>query len=180
MSTNIRTYTTPGIILKRRNFGEADRLLTIYTPRFGKLTCIAKGVRKLTSRKKASLELFTHAKLFLAKGKNLDLVTEAETINSFPQLRRHLRRTTTAYQVVEVLDRLTRDGQTHLGVFELLIATLHQLTITVNPQTIILNYQIQLLKFLGFGLPQLITPQTLTSHIETIIDRPLRTKAILE
>ena len=77
------SFKTEGIILKRMNYGEADRILTIYTLHHGKIRAMAKGVRKLQSRKAGSLELFNHSVLFLIKGKNLDLVTEAQTIDLF-------------------------------------------------------------------------------------------------
>jgi len=79
----MRSYKTEGIVLKRINYGEADRILTIYTKRHGKIRAIAKGVRKLTSRKAGSLELFNNVVLFLVKGKNLDIITEAQTVDLF-------------------------------------------------------------------------------------------------
>ena len=59
-----RTYKTEGIILKRINFGEADRILTSYTKHFGKISLLAKGVRKITSRKGGNIELFNQTVLF--------------------------------------------------------------------------------------------------------------------
>ena len=76
----IRSYKATAIILKRTNFSEADRLITIFTKKHGKLTLIAKGIRKLTSRKKGHLELFTLAQLQIAKTKSIDIITEAATV----------------------------------------------------------------------------------------------------
>jgi len=63
-----RSYKAEGIILKRINFSEADKILTIFTKRHGKVRAIAKGVRRLTSRKAGSVELFNQAGLFLLEG----------------------------------------------------------------------------------------------------------------
>jgi recombinational DNA repair protein (RecF pathway) len=66
-----RLYRTEAIVLRRSDLGEADRLLTLYTPEWGKLRVIAKGVRKPTSRKSGHVELFTHSRLLIARGRNL-------------------------------------------------------------------------------------------------------------
>ena len=111
------SFKTEGIILKRMNYGEADRILTIYTLHHGKIRAMAKGVRKLQSRKAGSLELFNHATLFLIKGKNLDLITEAQVINLFKSWRKNLIKVGIAYYLCELVDKLTPDNQPHEAVF---------------------------------------------------------------
>ena len=71
-----RSYRTPAIILKRFDLGEADRLLTILTPQYGKLEAVAKGARKLTSHKTGHVELFTRADMLLNLGRELDVVNQ--------------------------------------------------------------------------------------------------------
>ena len=97
MTSRDRLYRTEAVILRRHDFGEADKLLTIYTPAFGKLRVLAKGVRKTTSRKAGHVELFTHSRLLIAKGKTLDIVTQAETISAFLPIRVELALTSYAY-----------------------------------------------------------------------------------
>jgi DNA repair protein RecO (recombination protein O) len=99
-----RLYRTEAIVIKRSDFFEADRLLTLYTPKLGKIRAIAKGVRKPTSRKSGHVELFTHSQLLIAKGRNLDIVTQAETVHAFRSLREDLLRTTYAFYGAELLD----------------------------------------------------------------------------
>ena len=82
-----RLYRTEAIVLKRRDFGEADRLLTVFTPEHGKLVLLAKGVRKTKSRKAGHVELFTHGTWLVARGRTWDLVTQADTIEPFVGLR---------------------------------------------------------------------------------------------
>ena len=96
MTVRERLYRTEAIILRRQDFGEADRLLTLYTPGLGKRRVLAKGVRKPTSRKAGHVELFTHSRLLIAKGKSLDIVTQAETTNSFLQVWGELARVSCA------------------------------------------------------------------------------------
>jgi DNA repair protein RecO (recombination protein O) len=120
----VRLYRTEAIVLRRSDFGEADRLLTLYTPEWGKLRVIAKGVRKPTSRKSGHLELFTHSRLLVAKGRNLDIVTQAETLHSFRALREDLLRTGWAYYAAELLDRFVEEGIEDRPLFNLFLATL--------------------------------------------------------
>lgn len=115
-----RSYKTEAIILARRNVGEADRILTVFSKYHGKLRVVAKGVRRLTSRKRGSLELFNRVVIFLAKGKSLDIITEAETKDNFNQWRGDLLRVGIAYHLAEVVSKLTREGQEHKKVYELL------------------------------------------------------------
>lgn len=87
-----RTYKTEGIILKRINLGEADKIITLYSRHYGKIRCIAKGIRNITSRKGGNLELFNRVAIFLAKGKNLDIITEVQLLDSFSGFRQDLKK----------------------------------------------------------------------------------------
>jgi len=149
-----RLYRAEAIILKRSNLGEADRLLTLYTPHMGKRRVTAKGIRKLTSRKAGHLELFTHSQLLLARGRSLDIITQAETINSFPKLRTDLSRTSHVYYISELLDRFTREGIDNHPLFELLLQTLGWLDDGFNISLTARFYELHLLGLVGYQ-PQL-------------------------
>ena len=105
-----RLYRVEAIVLKRSDFGEADRLLTLYTPDLGKIRAIAKGARKPSSRKSGHVELFTHSALLLAKGRNLDIVTQADTLDAFLPLRENLERLGFAYYLAELVDQFAEEG----------------------------------------------------------------------
>ncbi len=105
-----RLYRVEAIVLKRSDFGEADRLLTLYTPDIGKIRAIAKGARKPSSRKSGHVELFTHSALLLAKGRNLDIVTQADTLDAFLPLRENLERLGFAYYFAELVDQFAEEG----------------------------------------------------------------------
>lgn len=173
-----RSYKAQAIILKRTNFSEADRLITVFTKRHGKLKLIAKGIRKLTSRKKGHLELFTHAQLQIAKTKSIDIITEAETINNFSQLRKNLNRVRIAYLLAELIDQLTAEGQEHTQVYDLLLHSLTTLNSQTAPKNFILNFEKQLLQLLGFGLPSKHDRASIESHIYSIIEKPLNSKKL--
>jgi len=177
----MHSFKTEGIILKRTNYGEADRILTIYTKNHGKIRALAKGVRKLQSRKAGSLELFNHAILFLIKGKNLDLVTEAQSLNLFKSWRKNLIKVGIAYYLCELVDKLTPDNQPHEAVFELLKETLKKIGQKEN-KILVREFEENLLHELGFGVPQILkqTQGSLKSYIESIIEKKLNSPKILK
>ena len=114
-----RLYRVQAIVLKRTDYGEADRLLTLFTPDLGKMRAIAKGVRKPSSRKSGHVELFTHSALLLAKGRHLDIVTQADTIDAFMPLRENLERVGYAYYLAELVDRFSEEGTENRALFDL-------------------------------------------------------------
>ena len=85
-----RGYSAEGVILKKTNLGEADRLLTIFTKYKGKIRALAKGVRKITSRRSPNLELLNHVKAQFAGGKTFDVVTEVTTITTHKKIKENL------------------------------------------------------------------------------------------
>jgi DNA repair protein RecO (recombination protein O) len=149
-----RLYRTEAVVLRRQDIGEADRLLTLYTPGMGKLRVIAKGARKPTSRKAGHLELFLHSTLLVARGHTLDIVTQADTINAFRALREDLVRTTYAHYAAELLDQFTSEGQENRLAFELLVATLQHFCDTSDLRLATRFYELRLLALEGYQ-PQL-------------------------
>src|SRR5579884_65459 len=150
----VRVYTTDAIVLRRLNLGEADRIVTLYTPAQGKLRAIAKGARRPASRLAGHLELFSLSALQLAHGRELDVITQAETRDAFRSVREDLARTTQAYYALELVDRLTPDRQESQPVFDLL----HELLVGLSapaPSALALPYfAVHVLAALGYR-PQL-------------------------
>ena len=153
-SARERLYRTEAIILRRHDFGEADKLLTLYTPFLGKRRVLAKGVRKPRSRKGGHVELFTHSNLLIAKGKSLDIVTQAETVHSFLPIRRELLRTSYAYYAAELLDKFTEEGEENRPLFELLLDVLDWLSDADDLDLALRYYELHLLDYAGYR-PQL-------------------------
>src|SRR5437773_4085006 len=110
MSTREHLYKSEALIIKRINLGEADKILTIFTPNFGKLRVVAKGVRKVTSRLAGHVELFTRSQMLLAKGRNLDIVTQSEIVDAYRSMHDELSRLARASYAAELLDRFTPEA----------------------------------------------------------------------
>lgn len=170
-----RTYKTEVIVLKRINYAEADKIITVFSKHYGKIKCLAKGVRKLTSRKGGNLELFNLVTMFLAKGKNLDIVTEAQVIDSFSGFRQDLKKTAIAFQLSELVDRFTRENQANWQVFEVLKNSFNKLSqAEVDLEKLVIDFKIKILEHTGFGLPTEINSKSLDSHIEKIIEKKVK------
>ncbi len=122
-----RTYRTHAVVLRRRDQGDADRVLTLFTPAQGKLDVIAKGIRKTTSRKAGHLELFTHSALLIAQARTWDIVTEAVTVESFRHLREQLEAIAGACYVCELVDCFTEADDDSHALWELLLLALREL-----------------------------------------------------
>lgn len=145
-----RLYRAEAVIIKRRDFGEADRLVTCFTREHGKLTLLAKGVRKITSRKAGHVELFTHTRLLVAKGRTWDIITQAECIQSFLSLREDLQRTGYAYYAAELLDLLTQEQDPNLKLFELFLETLGRLGQAEEPRLPMRYFELHAMGLAGF------------------------------
>jgi DNA repair protein RecO (recombination protein O) len=143
-------FHSEGIVLRRRNFGEADRVIIIFTKDFGKVSLLAKGVRKLTSRKRGHLEVFSRVKFSAHKGKALDIVTEVQTLDSFAPIRKSLKKVAVAYFLVEAVGRVTREEEKHAEVYTLLCQSLKNLENSQNLKSLRLDFTIELLTALGF------------------------------
>src|SRR4030042_3848488 len=114
-------FRTEGIILSRKNFGESDRILSIYTRDYGKVTALAKGVRRPKSRKAGHVEIGNWCKVFIARGKNLDLLTEVELIKAFGIADFESTKANKIYHLLELVEKLTPEDQKNSYVFHLLV-----------------------------------------------------------
>ena len=147
-------YRTPAVVLKRIDFGEADKVLTLFTPFHGKLRVVAKGVRRPASRMGGHLDLLTHSSLLLAHGRNLDIVTQSETVDSFIGLRDDLWRASQGYQVAELLDRMTEEAHEDRPTYQALLEALRRIAEDADPELAVRQFEVTLLDRLGYR-PQL-------------------------
>ena len=154
--TKFRSIRVDAVVLRHGDYGEADRMLTLYTRQLGKARAIAKGARKMASRKAGHIEPFTHVKLQLAKGRSdIFIVTQAETVDAYLSLRDDLILTGHASYMLELLDRFTYVDETeNSSIFRLLTESLSRLASNHDPWLVIRYYEIRLLDHLGFR-PQL-------------------------
>lgn len=145
-----RTLKVDAVVLRHADWGEADRLLTLYSREHGKLRAIAKGVRKIQSRKAGHLEPFTRATIMLAKGHDLWIVTQAEAIDLYQPIREELQKMGQAAYVVELLDRFTYEEGQNWQLYKLLTETLERLSTGEDDFISIRYYEMRLLELLGY------------------------------
>jgi len=149
-----RNYQTEAIIIKKIKLGEADRILTLYTPHLGKIQVVAKGVRRPRSKMAGHLELLTHSLVSLARGRNLDTVTGSQTINSFLPLKSDLELTSYGLYTLELVDQFTADSVENHPLFQLLLETMHHLCLSSQNKLILRYFELRLLSLVGYR-PQL-------------------------
>lgn len=145
-----KRYSSEGIVLARRSYSEADRILVVYSRNYGKISLMAKGVRKPKSRKRGSLEVFSQIKFSAARGKNLDIIEEAEMIDSFQSIRRNLKKVAVAYYLMEVIGRVTREDEKNEKLFVLILKNLQDLKTTKSLRQLREEFIFQTLVLLGF------------------------------
>ncbi len=150
MTRELRSQRVEAVVLRHSDWGEADRLLGLYSRELGKIRAVAKGVRKLRSRKAGHLEPFSRVSLLLARGRDMWIVTQAELQETFQPLRDDLLKTAYAAYVVELLDRFTYEEGQNQVLFRLLVDTLQRISTEEDPFVAVRYFEIRLLDSLGF------------------------------
>ena len=151
MVDRLRVYNTEGVILRRRNLGEADSIFTVFSEDHGKFDAIARGVRKAKSRMRGHLEPLTRTRMLIARGRSLDVFTQAETVSSYRFLHDDLDRMAAGLYCLELVDRFTVEHAENPGVYGLLVATLEGLDAGAAPH-ILRFFEVQLLAATGYEL----------------------------
>lgn len=138
-----------GIVLKRRNLGEADRILTVFTYQKGKISVLAKGVRRITSRRAGNVELLNRVSMFLHQAKTFLILTEAASLDTYQKLKEDLVLSTYAFHIIELVDRLTAENQENRVLYEHLVNVLQRLA--RNPRQILVRaFEVKILSNSGF------------------------------
>jgi DNA repair protein RecO (recombination protein O) len=127
MKPSERLRTVKAVIISHKDFGEADRLINLFSLEGGKIRALAKGARKIRSRKAAYLEPFMHSKVVLARGKTFWIITQADAIQNNLAIRDSLEKTGQAAYVMELTDRLSVEEEPVPAVFRLLVNTLKRI-----------------------------------------------------
>ena len=148
-----RLYKTEGIVLRSMDLGEADRVLTVLTPRLGKLRVVAKGIRRPRSRLGGGLEPFSDVHLVLAVGRTFDVVTQAALEDPHLGLRNDLLSTAAAWYLVELADRFCEGAADSHAAFVLLaqgLAALDAAPGEVSRDVVARWFELALLDAMGF------------------------------
>src|SRR5512135_581562 len=149
MPSRMRSQRVEAIVLRHTNWGEADRLLWLFTREQGKLQAVAKGVRKPRSRKAGHLEPFTRVELLLAQGRDLPIVTQAEAKDAYLELRADLVRVGYAAYIIELLDRFTYEEGENIGLYRILCETLSRINKEKEVAFAVRYYEVRLLDLVG-------------------------------
>jgi DNA repair protein RecO (recombination protein O) len=149
-----REYQTEAVVIKKTKLGEADTILTFFTPHLGKIQGFGKSLRKPKSKMAGHLELLTHSQVSFARGRNLDTITGAQTINSFMPLKNDLWLTSCGLYVAELVHQFTAEHQENLSLFQLTLDTLNRLCGENNKELVLRYFELHLLESAGYR-PQL-------------------------
>lgn len=145
------SYNTLAIVLRRVNYGETDKILTLFSRERGRVSAIAKGARKAISRFSGATELLTCTRFHLATGKNLEIVTQAEVAESFTGLHQNLTRLAHGLYFADLIDHSIADEAPNPDLFDLLLAGLRLVQTMPACEIVARWFEIQLLIDLGYS-----------------------------
>ena len=172
----IRKYSSEGIVLARRNYSEADRILVIFTKNFGKISLLAKGIRKPKSRKRGHLEIFSRIKFSYTRGNSVDIMTEVEMVDSYPAIRKGLKKVSLAYYFVEVINKVVREEE-NSELYKFLIEFLERLSADENLRDLRAEFVKRLLVLIGFWPKDRPLPDY-DSALEKVLERKISSAKI--
>lgn len=178
----MRSYKVKGIILKRRNFGEADRILTILSKEYGKISVKAPGVRRIPSRRSSHVELlnFSELTLYASSKTFMPIVTEAQTLEDYSGVKNDLGKIGYAYYICELINGLCADNQENRSVFFHLQSTLSDLANTADGKDIVKTFERNLLSELGFwSEAKLLETSGSKVVMERLLERKLKSLRVM-
>lgn len=176
----MRNFKTEGIIIKRRNSGEADRVITILTGSKGKIQAKAVGVRRISSRRSSHIEQLNFSTLSFYQGRAFPLLLEAQTIDSFPLIKCDLEKIGIAYYICELVDKMCPENQENPYIFPILLQTLRNLSSQMDKKKVAHVFEQSMLMQLGY-YPKQAYSETFDSTVflEQILERKLKTQQLL-
>jgi len=150
----LRVYQTQAVVIKQTGLGEVDKILTLFTPELGKVRAVAKGVRRPGSKLGGAVEPLTHSLMVLAKGRNLDIVTQSQVIDGFAALKSDLWKVSCGFYILELVDAFTVEGLGNRDVFALMLDAFRYLCKDDDGDTVLRHFEVHLLDMVGY-CPQL-------------------------
>lgn len=146
----MRTYSASAIVLRRIDLGEKDRIMTIYTREQGKLAAVAKGARGPASKLAGSSEPFTYCRFFIATGRDLDVLTQADIKESFPNVKHSISGIAYAVYLMELVNSFVDDRQPNPELFDTLLSAMYIMESGADPEITARYFELQLLAILGY------------------------------
>lgn len=175
----MRSFKTEGIVIKRINYNEADRIITVFSKRSGKIKIKAAGVRRITSKRSSHIELLNYSVFGLYQGRNLPVLTEVSSIENFSHIKKDLKKIMAAFHICELIDGLCAENQENLEIFNLLQSTLHRISNEEKLAQSVYKFETELLSILGFHKINPALKANTKGIIEEILERKLKTRDIL-
>jgi DNA repair protein RecO (recombination protein O) len=145
-----REYNTEAIVIRKTKLGEADSILTFFTPHLGKIQGFAKSLRKPRSKMAGHLELLTCSTVALSRGRNVDTITGAQTIDAFVPLKSDLWLTSCGLYVAELVNQFAAEHQENYPLFQLILETLKRLCTEPNKELTLRYFELHLLENAGY------------------------------
>lgn len=178
-------FSAEGLVIKRKDIGEADKIITIFAKNLGKVSSMAKGVRKVNSRRAPNLELLNQVKFFRSGRGKLPVLTEVITLSSFKNIKSDLKKLSLAYLLLELVDQFLPEGQENNNLYNqllLFLAGIDQSRSEDKDKVLAASFQIKLLREVGY-LPELYhcircgnkleqRENYLAPHLGGLVDRP--------
>ena len=145
-----RFYKTEGIVLRLIPIGEADRIVTMFTPHHGKVRAVARGARRIKSRVGGHVELLARVRVMIRHGRTLDVLSQAETLDTNLALRDDLWRTTCGLYMAEIIDRFGREELENSVLYHHLRNCLTELAQAPSPDLLVRYFEVRMLTLVGF------------------------------
>lgn len=169
-----RSFSTPAVVLKRSNVGESDRIVTLLTKSEGKVTCVAKGVRKMSSSNRATIEPGNLITAFLIPTKGLSILTQTKLQHDFAHTKTSLPRLRQLTQILEMADRLFMENVEEATLFDEIVAMLHNLN-SAQPKLGLMKQQLEsLIAQLGYQTLAESGHANFMDYIAELTDKPMR------
>ncbi len=171
------SYISEAIVLGRRNFGEADRILSLYTKNFGRISIIAKGARRPKSRKRGHIEVFSYLKFQAAVGHGMGIMTEAEIIDDFKEIRTSLKKISLAYYIAEVVGKITHEDESNIILFDLILDVFKKLKNKKRLKELRFDFVSKLLVLMGY-FPEGEVVDHLDEKLEEVIEKKIYSQRV--
>lgn len=179
----MKLISTPALVLRRIKSGEADRIIILLTKELGKIKTVAKGIRKITSRRSPHLEIFSHVKVKIRITSKSAYIEEAQLIEPFTNIRKNLRQIIAVYHLCEVTDKILPEEEAGSQIYPLLLTALVNIENEVsgmNLRKTVREYTTDFLKYMGYlNNKSPLRYSHLLEKVQNIIERPLTTKNML-
>lgn len=179
-----KSYRVQAIILKRTTYRDHDRILTLFTREQGKISVIAKGCRKPTSKRRGHLELFNQINAVIYQGHGLDVLGESTAINFFNPLEIHnaskLSKIMAAYHITEIVQSFLPDNEPHPKIYDWMIESFKHLHIQTDLSELTRAFKLKILQNLGYWPEYSNPPADIDAYLETLLEKPLKTRSWME